>query len=64
MFRRCKPVVAPAQFRVRDRYVARPQPIIYPIVHVDRVNVVNVPKPIFKPIRRRVINEAQRCCRY
>jgi len=61
MFRRCKPIVAPPQYCVRDRFVARPQPIIHPVVHVDRVNVVNVPKPIYKPIYKRQIVDPWKC---
>jgi spore coat protein D len=61
MFIRCKPIVAPTQYRVRNQYVARPQPIIHPVVHVDRINVVNVPKPVYKPIYRREIVDPWKC---
>jgi len=62
MYRRCRPIVAPAQYRVHDRFVPRPQPVIHPVVHVDRVNVVNVPRHIYKPIRKQVVVDPWGCC--
>lgn len=49
---RTKPIFCPPKYHVRNKYVRRVHPIIQPVVHVNRINVVDVPKHIVKPIRR------------
>jgi spore coat protein D len=47
----------PPKFVAYDHKVRRMQPIIQPVVHVDRFNIVDVPKPIYKPKRKRVVED-------
>ncbi|THE13020.1 spore coat protein D [Bacillus timonensis] len=49
---RTRPVYFPPKYRVRNEYVRRVHPIIQPIVEVNRINVIDVPKRIIQPIRR------------
>lgn len=55
MFRPAKPIMLPPKYVARDHKVPRMQPVVQPVVHVDRFHVVNVPKPIYKPMRKSVV---------
>ncbi|MEK3977170.1 MULTISPECIES: hypothetical protein [unclassified Psychrobacillus] len=39
-----EPIVCPPQYRVSDSFVPRMQPVIQPIVNVNREHIVNVPQ--------------------
>ncbi len=64
LFARNRPIVCPPKYMVRNRFIRRPQPIIHPVVHVNRLNVVDVPKHIYRPITRNEIVEHRRGCRW
>ncbi|MFS0824729.1 spore coat protein D [Bacillus sp. 1P02SD] len=49
---RPRPIVCPPKYHVRNQFVKRVHPIIHPIVNVNRINVIDVPRHIIKPIRR------------
>ncbi|GAB3793197.1 hypothetical protein [Virgibacillus kimchii] len=55
MFRRARPIMLPPKYVAYDHKVPRVQPFIQPVVHVDRFNVVDVPKTIHRPMRKRVV---------
>jgi spore coat protein D len=55
LLRPAKPIMLPPKYVARDHKVPRMRPIIQPVVHVDRYNVVNVPRPIYKPMRKKVV---------
>ncbi|WP_240452372.1 hypothetical protein [Virgibacillus sp. YIM 98842] len=55
MRRHAKPIMLPPKFVAHDHKVQRMQPIVQPIVHVDRYNIVDVPRPIYRPMRKRVV---------
>ncbi|RSK29011.1 hypothetical protein EJF36_20175 [Bacillus sp. HMF5848] len=55
MSRCVNPIVCPTQYRVRDTFVRRPIPVIHPIVDVNRVNVVNVPRHIVQRYNQTVV---------
>ncbi|WP_156291937.1 hypothetical protein [Oceanobacillus salinisoli] len=55
MSHRIRPIVCPPKYVVRDRFVPRIQPIIQPVVKVDRLNVIDVPRHIVRPFRKRVV---------
>lgn len=42
-----QPVVCPPQYRVRDSFSPRMQPVIHPIVNVNREHIVNVPQHFY-----------------
>lgn len=44
---RVHPIVCPTQYRCHDSFVQREVPFIHPIVNVNRVNTVNVPRHYF-----------------
>lgn len=52
MFACNKPIVASPIYKVHNHYIRRPKPIIHPVVHVNRVNFVDVPKHIYRPVTR------------
>lgn len=43
-----KPIYCDPQYIVHDTYVPRYIPVIHPIVHVNRKNIVNVPEHIYQ----------------
>ncbi|GIN61656.1 hypothetical protein J27TS8_16490 [Robertmurraya siralis] len=47
-----RPRICPPRIHVRNEFVTRVHPIIHPVIHVNRINVIDVPKHIIKPIRR------------
>lgn len=57
MFRPNRPIHCPPRYIVQNRFIRRPQPIIHPVVHVNRLNIVDVPKHIYRPIFRNEIVE-------
>ena len=62
---RPRPLTCPPRYIVRNQFIRREIPIIHPVIHVNRVNIVNVPKHIYKPIKKNVIVEHRphfRCC--
>lgn len=55
-----QPVVCPPQYRVRDSFLPRMQPVIHPIVNVNREHIVNVPQHFWTETNRTVaVNPAQ-----
>ncbi|MBB3853984.1 hypothetical protein BV455_00561 [Parageobacillus caldoxylosilyticus] len=50
-----RPVICPPRFVVRDCFIPRVVPFIHPVVHINRHNIVNVPRHIFRPITRNVV---------
>lgn len=50
-----QPIVCPPQYRVRDSFVPRMQPVIHPIVNVNREHVVNVPQHFFTQTNENVV---------
>ncbi|MFJ8064406.1 hypothetical protein ACIQYS_07220 [Psychrobacillus sp. NPDC096426] len=50
-----QPIVCPPQFRVRDSFIPRMQPVIHPIVNVNREHLVNVPQHFFTETNRNVL---------
>ncbi|RWR06962.1 spore coat protein D [Siminovitchia fortis] len=55
MFPHNRPIHCPPRYRVHNRFVHRPQPIIHPVVHVNRLHIVDVPKHIHRPVIRNEI---------
>ncbi len=43
-----KPIYCDPRYIVHDTFVPRFVPVIHPIVHVNRQNIVNVPRHIFQ----------------
>ncbi len=50
-----RPVVCPPRFVVHDCFIPREVPYIHPVVHINRHNIVNVPRHIYRPITRNVV---------
>lgn len=50
-----QPVVCPPQYRVHDSFLPRMQPVIHPIVNVNREHIVNVPQHFVTETNRNVI---------
>ncbi|TQR18983.1 hypothetical protein [Psychrobacillus vulpis] len=50
-----QPVVCPPQYRVRDSFLPRMQPVIHPIVNVNREHTVNVPQHFYTVTNRNVV---------
>ncbi|WP_216598640.1 hypothetical protein [Psychrobacillus sp. FJAT-21963] len=50
-----QPIVCPPQYRVRDSFIPRMQPVIHPIVNVNREHIVNVPQHYFTETNRNVV---------
>lgn len=50
-----QPIVCPPQFRVRDSFLPRMQPVIHPIVNVNREHIVNVPQHFVTQTNRNVV---------
>lgn len=50
-----QPVVCPAQYRVHDTFVPRIQPVIQPIVNVNREHLVNVPQYYYTETNETVV---------
>lgn len=42
-----QPIVCPPQYRVRDSFLPRVQPVIHPFVNVNREHIVNVPQHFY-----------------
>ena len=55
MFRQAKPIMLPPKYVAHDHKVPRIQPVVQPVVNVDRFHIVDVPRPIYKPMRKRVV---------
>ncbi|AKP46475.1 Hypothetical protein BSM4216_1178 [Bacillus smithii] len=65
MHHRPRPIVCPPIHRVRDHFVPRQVPYIHPVVNVNRYNIVNVPKHIYRPVTRNVVVDPgypNKCC--
>lgn len=54
-FPAAQPIVCPPQFRVHDSFIPRMQPVIHPIVNVNREHIVNVPRHFFTETNRNVV---------
>ncbi|HJF30296.1 MAG TPA: hypothetical protein K8V56_00780 [Sporosarcina psychrophila] len=52
-----QPVVCPTQYRCHDQFVPREVPFIHPIVNVNRVNTVEIPRHYFTETTRNVMGE-------
>ena len=39
----CAPIVCDPQYVIHDHFIPREVPVIHPIIHVHRHNIVNVP---------------------
>lgn len=50
-----QPVVCPPQYRVRDSFSPRMQPVIHPIVNVNREHIVNVPQHFYTVTNQNVM---------
>lgn len=50
-----QPVVCPPQYRVRDSFIPRMQPVIHPIVNVNREHIVNVPQHFYTVTNQNVM---------
>lgn len=50
-----QPIVCPPQYRVHDSFVPRMQPVIHPIVNVNREHIVNVPQHFYTQTTRNVV---------
>ncbi|MDR4225514.1 hypothetical protein FO478_14240 [Heyndrickxia coagulans DSM 1 = ATCC 7050] len=48
----CRPIIATPRYIIHNCFVPRFQPIIHPLVEVNRTNVVTVPRHMLKPIRK------------
>ena len=49
------PIVCPPQYRVRDTFTPRMQPVIHPIVNVNREHIVNVPQHFYTQTNETVV---------
>jgi hypothetical protein len=52
-----QPVVCPPQYRCHDTFIPREVPFIHPIVNVNRVNIVEIPRHYFTETTRNVRGE-------
>lgn len=50
-----QPIVCPPQYRTRDSFLPRMQPVIHPIVNVNREHIVNVPQHFWTETNRNVV---------
>ncbi|WHY85913.1 spore coat protein D [Neobacillus novalis] len=57
MFYHTRPIVRPPKRVVRNEFLRREIPIIQPVIFENRLNVIDVPRHIVKPIRRNVVVE-------
>ncbi|EHL79581.1 hypothetical protein HMPREF1015_01003 [Bacillus smithii 7_3_47FAA] len=60
-----RPIECPPRYNVRNHYVPRQVPYIHPVVNVNRYNIVNVPRHIYRPVTRNVVVDPgypTRCC--
>ncbi|ETI68845.1 hypothetical protein [Neobacillus vireti] len=57
MFNRSRPITRPPKYVFHNESIRREIPIIQPVVHVNRLDVFDVPRVIYKPIRERVVVE-------
>lgn len=48
----CSPIYCDPQVMVHNTFVPRVVPVIHPIVHVNKQNIVNVPHHIVQPLVR------------
>jgi hypothetical protein len=55
LFNRTRPVICPPRHVVRDRYIPRVIPYIHPVEYINRHNIVNVPRHIYRPFTRNVV---------
>lgn len=65
MFGHTRPIICPPKHVVRDCFIPRVVPYIHPIVRINRFNIVNVPRHIYRPITRNVIVDPgypSKCC--
>ncbi|HEY8464709.1 MAG TPA: hypothetical protein VIM29_11995 [Bacillota bacterium] len=51
----CRPVICPPQCRINNCVIPRMVPYIHPVVFINRLTIVNVPRHFFLPINRTVI---------
>jgi len=52
-----RPVVCPTQYRCHDRFVPREVPYIHPIVNVNRVHNVEIPRHYFTETTQNVMGQ-------
>ncbi len=52
-----RPVVCPTQYRCHDRFVPREVPFIHPIVNVNRVHTVEIPRHYFTETTQNVMGQ-------
>lgn len=54
----CPPIYCDPQYVVHDTYVPRYVPYVHPIIHVNRKNIVNVPKHVFQESYENVVRDS------
>ncbi|WP_192797404.1 hypothetical protein [Psychrobacillus glaciei] len=54
-----QPVVCPPQYRMHDSFMPRMQPVIHPIVNVNREHIVNVPQHFYTETNQNVVVNPQ-----
>jgi len=52
-----RPVVCPTQYRCHDKFVPREVPFIHPIVNVNRVHTVEIPRHYFTETTQNVMGQ-------
>ncbi|WP_255428517.1 spore coat protein D [Sporosarcina sp. resist] len=52
-----QPIVCPTQYRCHDRFVPREVPFIHPIVNVNRVHTVEIPRHYFTETTQNVMGQ-------
>ena len=60
-----RPIYCRPQYVVRNSYIPRIVPYIHPVVHINRQNIVNVPRHIYRPVYRNMVVDPgypRRCC--
>ena len=55
MSRCVHPIVCPPRFVVHDRFIRRSVPVIHPVVRINRLNIVHVPRNIVRPFTRNIV---------
>lgn len=50
----CPPIVCPPVYVYHDCYVYREQPVVQPVIHVQRNVIVNVPRYYTQPAQQQV----------
>ncbi|HLR80418.1 MAG TPA: hypothetical protein VK119_07525 [Bacillota bacterium] len=54
---RSRAVCCPPQYVVRDFYRPRVVPHIHPVEIIHRQNIVNVPRHVYRPVVKNVVND-------